>query len=1650
VASNPTQATFVNVSHAYSSTANPADVPVTISAGKTIDVPISFTEAFAVQHVQVQLNIQYPNDPDLQATLISPAGTRVQLFTHPGNFPGSKANFNGTILDDHATAPIENGHAPFNGTFNPELQLDNPNTGFLGQSSKGTWMLEIEDDGSSSGQLTSWSLTLQQAVPGTGLGEQVADQATVSFRIFTQDPQNALSHDVWTAIGPAGINGGGEGLNAGNTGRIGGLAFDPSDPTGNTAYVGGASGGVWKTTNFLTTDPKGPTYVPLTDFGPTMAINIGSIAVFGRNNDPRQSIVFAATGEGDTGTTGVGFLRSLDGGATWTLLDSTTNVFDNTNDGGNHALDGQFLPINSPLRDHKFVGTTSFKVVVDPTHAPTGPGEVIVYAALSGANGGLWRSLDSGNHWQLMSDPSAEGTNATDVTLAAAEFNQTGNLRVVYAAFEGHGVYLSGQQGANLTLMAGAASADALIQDGDLVHPTPIPVNNSSGASPNGSFGRIVLAAPPLAKSIVDPNTHLPLFVQEAQDPQNEAYSQWLYAAVVNTDGTIHGLFLTKDAGATWTQVHLPEVQPTVHQIKLGIPTNDNSQPDHDPFGTPGNGLPAQGNYDVSLAIDPNNPNVVYLGGADDLSLQPAGGLLRIDTTGIEDAHNLTAFDNSNPDGGLAQKATQGDLTLKNPLPNGNYGVIQQLPDGTGVGTFEVFPFQNTPYLNLVEDPTNPFATNAPILVTGVSAFNNTGQDAHYMPFDGVNGTTDQHRVMAMKDPLTGLTRLVFGDDQGVFSVIDTGSGQIQTGLGEVNAAGTSDVPFPSTSRNGNLQITQFYYGAAQPSILAAEVAGALQQAGGLFYGNAQDDGFPVSDPHLLTDGNIDWNGPTGDGSGIATDQTGSGTAYSYQWPATGIDSGLGFSNFFLVNPNGTGYISRTGTGGFSLNPTDRSQWPLLAAQFGPNLAQSEPAVNPINGDQVLLGSATGVLYRTEDQGRTWFVAGSAAQLDGTYVSAPAYGAPDPADPSVNNLDDFLYAGTVGGNLFVSLNGGANWTKLNGAGNLDGSAVVSVSANPIRGSHEVYVTTLNGVYHVSFSASYPTAAPPVVSNVTWTNNTGTGAGNLFNLTTNFSQTNNGLVPQLPVDSTKPAAPEQHLLSYLSALAVDWRQVIPDANDSGTHPALYVGGNAGVYRSLDNGKTWSVFPSVASAPVAGDAPVDGGYLALAQVTHLDLSVGNVNPTTGQPDQSTGPNVLVATTYGRGEFAIRLDNNSPFNPVTGPRIVDFATVADTGTSNGVKGVKVTFGVRNPDNTITPTSVDPTTFSAADVTITGPNGVVPVTGVQPVAAPDNVYLISFATQTVQGNYSVTVGPVIYDFAGHVMDQDGEGDSTPDGQDSFSASFSITSVNPNGLHVVSATADNLTNPPGMSSITVTFDIPVDPATFHASDVSLTGPNGTVAVNAPTSSAGGTVWTITFVSGAQTTNGNYTLVLSDTIKDTNGHFIDQNENDPNPTTNTQEPGAPPAGDQFTATFTVSPQSTGGGGGGGGGGTSTPLTGPIPAGNLNVLIGPVVPLVRHHHRVPGKFVQTVQVFNIGDQPIQGPIALVLDGLTPPPSRHHKRARVRLLNPVGFTAIGSPFQLAFTGLDPFSPAGAVFMLEYSATSAGAVQPFFRVVSGIPAV
>ena len=134
----------------------------------------------------------------------------------------------------------------------------------------------------STGTFNGWSLTFQKPLPTTGLGEPGSDIATASFRIFTLSQADAASSQAWTSVGSAATSA------AGSTGagEVSAIAVDPSDPSGNTVYAAGASGGIWKTTDFLTTSPSGPTWIPLTNFGPSSGINIGTITVFARNSEP--------------------------------------------------------------------------------------------------------------------------------------------------------------------------------------------------------------------------------------------------------------------------------------------------------------------------------------------------------------------------------------------------------------------------------------------------------------------------------------------------------------------------------------------------------------------------------------------------------------------------------------------------------------------------------------------------------------------------------------------------------------------------------------------------------------------------------------------------------------------------------------------------------------------------------------------------------------------------------------------------------------------------------------------------------------------------------------------------------------------------------------------------------------------------------------------------------------------------------------------------------------------------------------------------------------------------------------------------------------------------------------------------------------------
>ena len=120
------------------------------------------------------------------------------------------------------------------------------------------------------------------------------------------------------------------------------------------------------------------------------------------NDNPSDSIIIAATGGASSGqegsdAPGVGFLISTNGGVTWNLYDSTDNVSSVNNTASEIGDTSNILPIDSTARNREFVGITSYQVTVDPELTPTG--QVIIYAAMSGPNGGIWESQNTGQTW---------------------------------------------------------------------------------------------------------------------------------------------------------------------------------------------------------------------------------------------------------------------------------------------------------------------------------------------------------------------------------------------------------------------------------------------------------------------------------------------------------------------------------------------------------------------------------------------------------------------------------------------------------------------------------------------------------------------------------------------------------------------------------------------------------------------------------------------------------------------------------------------------------------------------------------------------------------------------------------------------------------------------------------------------------------------------------------------------------------------------------------------------------------------------------------------------------------------------------------------------------------------------------------------------
>jgi len=261
----------------------------------------------------------------------------------------------------------------------------------------------------------------------------------------------------WQAVGPASVTSIAYGA---VSGRVTAVALDPNDATGNTVYVGTTGGGVWKSTNAAGAVGS-VVFVPLTDTLPVFSgganvpsLSIGALAV----QPSANPVVLAGTGDPNNAADsyyGEGLLRSVDGGATWTLIGGS---HDGAN--GNHSFAG--------LSVAGLAFSTAAPSLVVAAFSTSLQG-AIVQATNSESIPGIYYSTDAGVTWQMatlydgsnvVQQPQPLGTG--QVGNAATSVVWDAMRGQFFAAVRSHGYYsspdgvtwtrLAVQPGTNLTV----------------------------------------------------------------------------------------------------------------------------------------------------------------------------------------------------------------------------------------------------------------------------------------------------------------------------------------------------------------------------------------------------------------------------------------------------------------------------------------------------------------------------------------------------------------------------------------------------------------------------------------------------------------------------------------------------------------------------------------------------------------------------------------------------------------------------------------------------------------------------------------------------------------------------------------------------------------------------------------------------------------------------------------------------------------------------------------------------------------------------------------------------------------------------------------------------------------------------------------------
>lgn len=243
-------------------------------------------------------------------------------------------------------------------------------------------------------------------------------------------------------------------------------------------------------------------------------------------------------------------------------------------------------------------------------------------------------------------------------------------------------------------------------------------------------------------------------------------------------------------------------------------------------------------------------------------------------------------------------------------------------------------------------------------------------------------------------------------------------------------------------------------------------------------------------------------------------------------------------------------------------------------------------------------------------------------------------------------------------------------------------------------------------------------------------------------------------------------------------------------------------------------------------VAGTEPgLDLDFLAVAGLAALDgrLQAGAINNFSA----TNGQAIAILSAAGvSGQFPLLSNMFAGPNLEFVPDYVSTGVVLVAGFSTGpsVISASPTGPVTNrlaAFDLVFSELINTGSFTVVDITLSGPLGAIAVEAPNRVTGTN--WQIRFAEQYAQGTYTLSVGPDIADFAGNLMNQDGD---TTNGEPEDAFQMAVELVDNEGPFVVFAAPSGYVKT-NVGMMQVHFNEPLAPASFEPADLAIVGPDG-------------------------------------------------------------------------------------------------------------------------------------------------------------------------------------------------------------------------------